>query len=47
MRAFQARLIERGVICTVRVPRGNDESSACGMLRVATAGKGRRRVPAG
>lgn len=37
VRAFQRRLIERGLICTVRVPRGDDESSACGQLRIETA----------
>ena len=42
VQAFQQRLIERGTICTVRVPRGDDESSACGMLRVESA---RRREP--
>ena len=33
VRSFQQRLIERGVICTVRVPRGDEEASACGRLR--------------
>ena len=38
VQAFHARLIELGVICTVRVPRGNEEDSACGMLRVTKGG---------
>ena len=41
VRAFQRRLLDRGLICTVRTPRGNEESSACGMLRVEHA-KGSR-----
>lgn len=32
VRAFQAMLGERGVVATVRVSRGDDESAACGML---------------
>ena len=47
VRAFQQRLIERGLICTVRIPRGDDESSACGQLRIETArGRARRAVSA-
>jgi 23S rRNA (adenine2503-C2)-methyltransferase len=38
VQAFHARLIDLGVICTVRVPRGNEEDSACGMLRVTKGG---------
>ncbi len=34
--AFKHELLERDLICTVRVPRGGDESSACGMLRLDT-----------
>ena len=34
VQAFHTRLIDLGIICTVRVPRGNEESSACGMLRL-------------
>jgi 23S rRNA (adenine2503-C2)-methyltransferase len=34
VRAFQDRLVNMGVICTVRTPRGAEDSSACGMLRV-------------
>ena len=40
VQAFHARLIDLGVICTVRVPRGNEEDSACGMLRVTKGGSG-------
>ena len=32
VRAFQERLRERGIITTVRTPRGDDEASACGQL---------------
>ena len=35
VRAFQRRLIDAGLICTVRTTRGGDEASACGQLRVA------------
>ena len=41
VRAFQQRLISRGVICTVRVPRGDEEASACGQLRLE---RGSRRA---
>lgn len=34
VQAFQHKLVTMGVICTVRTPRGADDSSACGMLRV-------------
>jgi 23S rRNA (adenine2503-C2)-methyltransferase len=30
--AFQRHIADRGVICTVRQARGDDESSACGQL---------------
>mgnify|MGYP002005772841 CR=1 FL=1 len=40
VQAFHARLIALGVICTVRTPRGGDESSACGMLRLDTGRRG-------
>lgn len=30
--AFQKVLIDRGLLCYVRITRGDDESSACGML---------------
>lgn len=46
VRAFQRRIIQQGMICTTRVPRGNDESSACGMLRVEAKGRGRVREQA-
>ena len=32
IRAFQDVMREAGYFCTVRVTRGEDESSACGML---------------
>lgn len=34
--AFQRVLRENGLFCTVRVTRGDDESSACGMLATAS-----------
>lgn len=42
VKAFQMSLMDRGMICTVRVPRGNDESSACGMLRLDNNRKGKK-----
>jgi 23S rRNA (adenine2503-C2)-methyltransferase len=44
VRAFQRRLIDRDLLCTVRTPRGNEESSACGMLRVEKV-RGSRGAP--
>lgn len=43
VRAFQRRMLDLGVICTVRTPRGSDESSACGMLRIEKGSKRNQR----
>ena len=40
VRSFQRELRDRGLICTVRTPRGDDESSACGQLRLERGGEG-------
>ena len=44
VRAFQRRLWTHAILCTVRVQRGDDESSACGQLVVEVEGRqaGRR-----
>ena len=34
VRAFQRRVIDSGLICTVRTSRGDEEASACGQLRL-------------
>lgn len=34
VRAFQRRILDRGTICTVRTARGDEEASACGMLKI-------------
>ena len=40
VRAYQETLLRRGVFCSVRVTRGDDEFAACGML----ATKRKRRI---
>lgn len=37
VRAFQRRLWDEGVLCTVRATRGDDERSACGQLATTSA----------
>ena len=44
VKAFQDRIIRRGVICTVRTARGDDEKSACGMLRLEEVQKKSKRA---
>ena len=45
VRAFHHRVLERGLICTTRVQRGDDQSAACGQL--ATGERRRRQRRAG
>ena len=40
VRAFQRELWARGVRCTVRQPRGDEQSSACGQLATTAAAEG-------
>ena len=35
--AFQRRILAAGLICTVRVQRGDEESAACGQLATGRA----------
>jgi 23S rRNA (adenine2503-C2)-methyltransferase len=41
VRAFQRRILDSGLICTVRTQRGDDESAACGQL---ATGRARQRA---
>jgi len=42
--AFQAHLREQGFFCSVRVTRGDEESSACGMLATKRLKKSEKKV---
>jgi 23S rRNA (adenine2503-C2)-methyltransferase len=47
VRAFQRRLWDHGILCTVRATRGDDDRAACGQLATeARGGKPRGRHPA-
>ena len=37
VKAFQRRILDHGLICTVRVQRGDEESAACGQLATGRA----------
>ena len=45
--AFQRRLWDDGILCTIRATRGDDERAACGQLATdAAKGSTARTVPA-
>ena len=46
VRAFQQRLWEHKLLCTVRETRGDDERSACGQLATQHAAKSHHRATA-
>ena len=37
--AFKRRVLDAGVICTARTPRGDEDASACGQLVTARKGQ--------